>query len=62
LNSYYILKFILKDLTASQVAILWSLQRKVTSVIVGVNNLEELEENMKVMNEDILLSFEEVKK
>ncbi len=42
-------------------AILWSLQRKVTSVIVGVNNLEELEENMKVMNEDILLSFEEVK-
>ena len=42
-------------------ALAWVLHRKVTSVIIGVNSVEELEENMKALTHENVLSQEEVK-
>ena len=50
-----------KDLTASQIALLWCLQQNfVTSVVIGVEDINELEENMAVINNNLELTNEEV--
>ncbi len=53
--------FLNKELTAQQVSLLWTLQQKfVTSVIVGVKNVEELEEYMTCINNNLCLEDEDV--
>ncbi len=48
-------------MTASQVGLLWCLQQKfVTSVVIGVEDINELEENMAVINNNLELTNEEV--
>jgi aryl-alcohol dehydrogenase-like predicted oxidoreductase len=48
-------------LSPSQVALLWTLQQTfVTTVIVGVQSVKELEENMACINNDIKLTDDEV--
>jgi hypothetical protein len=50
-----------RNLTTSQVAILWALQKGfVTSVVIGVDNIQELEENMKILTDDLYLTREEM--
>lgn len=44
-------------LSISQVAILWCLQKGlVTSVVIGMSNLQELEENMKILSGELSLN------
>jgi aryl-alcohol dehydrogenase-like predicted oxidoreductase len=50
-----------RNLTVSQVAILWAMQRKfVTSVVVSVGSVDELEECMQMQNDDTWLTYDEM--
>lgn len=50
-----------RNLTVAQVALLWTMQRKfVTSVIVSVSSVDELEECMQIQNDDTWLSYDEM--
>lgn len=50
-----------RSLTTSQIAILWALQKGfVTSCIVGVSNVKELEENMSCLSGEVLLTPDEM--
>lgn len=48
-------------MTLPQLAIAWSLQQGfVTSVVCGVSSVKELEENMRVLTDNLHLSYEDV--
>ena len=50
-----------RNLSTSQIAILWCLQKGfITSIVVGCNNVQELEENMSCLTENLCLSDEEM--
>ena len=50
-----------KGLNVSQVALMWALQKKfVSSVVLSVSSVEELENCMDILNKDQLLNQEEV--
>lgn len=50
-----------RNLSCAQVCILWALQKGfITSVVVGCNSVEELEENWSCLKEDCFLSQEEM--
>ena len=49
------------SLSVSQVAIMWALQKSfVTSVILSVSNIKELEEDMSILSGGLKLSQEDV--
>lgn len=50
-----------RNLTTSQIALLWALQRGfVTSCVIGVSSAQELDENMSLLSGDVLLTCEEL--
>lgn len=50
-----------RNLTTSQIAILWSLQRGfVTSCVVGVSSVRELDENMSCLSGEVVLTQREL--
>lgn len=50
-----------RSLSTSQIAILWALQRGfVTSCVVGVSNVQQLEESMACLTGDVLLTQQEL--
>lgn len=50
-----------RKLSTSQIAILWCLQKGfITSIVVGCNDVQELEENMSCLTENLYLSEQEM--